>query len=125
MDERHACVSFWPKGRSRLPPVSRRDVLSIESQASEAGIEQSNHSVVVFPLWRRTALVRRVAMNLAVLAETEEADDYRYEVAEQLFTELSGMGVLEIEQDELVGAFFHQVELALEVLFDDVSENAL
>ena len=99
--------------------------MSIESQASEAGIEQSNHSVVVFPLWRRTALVRRVAMNLAVLAETEEADDYRYEVAEQLFTELSGMGVLEIEQDELVGAFFHQVELALEVLFDDVSENAL
>ncbi|RST87151.1 hypothetical protein EJC49_06815 [Aquibium carbonis] len=99
--------------------------MSIESQVSEAEVDQSRHSVVVFPLWRRTALVRRVAMNLAVLADSEEADDYRYQVAEQLFTELCGVGVLEVDQDELVGAFFHQVELALEVLFDDVSENAL
>jgi hypothetical protein len=35
------------------------------------------------------------------------------------------MGVGEFEQDELVGAFFHQVDLALEVLYDDVSEGAL
>jgi len=99
--------------------------LSIESHASEAASDHTNNSVVVFPLWRRAALVRRVAMNLAVLAETEEADDYRYEVADQFFAELSGMGVVEVDQDELVGAFFHQVDLVLEVLFDDVSENAL
>ena len=99
--------------------------MSIESHAPEADFDQSKSRVVVFPLWRRADAVRRVAMNLAVLAGTEEADDYRYQVADQFFAELSGMGVAEVEQDELVGAFFHQVDLALEVLYDDVSEGAL
>jgi len=99
--------------------------LSIESQAAEAMSRNAERRVVVFPLWRRAETVRRVAMNLAVLSGSEEADDYRYEVADRFFAELSALGVEEFEQDELVGAFFHQVDLALEVLFDDVSEGAL
>ncbi|MDN2580844.1 DUF6074 family protein [Aquibium sp. ELW1220] len=99
--------------------------MSTESAAAEIRSDESRSRVVVFPLWRRADAVRRVAMNLAVIAGTEEADDYRYEVADRFFAELTAMGVAEFEQDELVGAFFHQVDLALEVLYDDVSEGAL
>lgn len=102
--------------------ASGRDVLSIES-AAEANSNEGKSRVIVFPLWRRAETVRRVAMNLAVLNGSEEADDYRYEIADRFFAELSGMGVEEFEQDELVGAFFHQVDLTLEVLYDDVSES--
>jgi hypothetical protein len=99
--------------------------LSIELQAADARSATVENRVVVFPLWRRVDEVRRVAMNLAVVAGTEEADDYRFEVADRLFSELAAIGVPELDQDELVGAFFHQVDLALEVLYDDVSETAL
>jgi hypothetical protein len=99
--------------------------LSIELQAADAGSATVENRVVVFPLWRRVDEVRRVAMNLAVVAGTEDADDYRFEVANRLFAELAALGVAELDQDELVGAFFHQVDLALEVLYDDVSETAL
>ena len=99
--------------------------MSIESPVAETESTKAKCRVIVFPLWRRVGSVRQVAMNLAVLTGTEEADDYRYEVADRFFAELSAMGVAEVEQDELVGAFFHQVELTLEVLYDDVSESAL
>ena len=99
--------------------------MSIQFPAAEAMSTPAQCRIVVFPLWRRADVVRSVAMKLAPIAGTEAADDYRYEMADRLFAELSAMGVAETEQDELVGAFFHQVDLTLEVLYDDVSENAL
>ncbi|APH73566.1 DUF6074 family protein [Aquibium oceanicum] len=77
----------------------------------------------VFPLWRRTAEVRRAATTLAVIADTDDADDFRHALARQYFAELADFGLSEDEQDELVGAFFHQVELELEVMFLEASET--
>lgn len=99
--------------------------MSNELRAAETASASEPSSVVVFPLWRRADEVRRVAMNLAVIAGTEEADDYRFEIADRFFRELAMLDVPEFDQDELVGAFFHQVDLALEVLYDDASESVI
>ncbi len=98
-----------------------RRVLSVNLEVAVA--EKPVCQVTVFPLWRRTADVRRAATTLAVIAETDEADEFRHTLAQQFFTELAAIGLSEHEQDELVGAFFHQVELELEVMFLEASET--
>lgn len=98
-----------------------RSVVSVNQEIAE--IETHVCSVKVFPLWRRTAQVRRAATTLAVIADTDDADDFRHTLAQQFFAELAPIGLSEYEQDELVGAFFHQVELELEVMFIEASET--
>ncbi|MEX0404254.1 DUF6074 family protein [Aquibium sp. LZ166] len=95
--------------------------MSVEPNVAET--ETVECRINIFPLWRRTAEVRRAAMTLAVIADTDEADDYRHALARRFFAELAGFGLGEDEQDELVGAFFHQVELELEVMFFEASET--
>lgn len=80
--------------------------------------------VVSFPLHRRTGEVRRVARALAAIADVDDCDAYRHDLAEEMFASLASLGLSEDEQDEEVGAFFHAVECALEHVFAEALEQA-
>lgn len=58
---------------------------------------------------RRVARIRAVASFLHRAPSAEVADRCAGDVADQLFVELGALGLGEAEQDEAVGAFFHEV----------------
>ncbi|MEQ8297816.1 MAG: DUF6074 family protein [Nitratireductor sp.] len=85
--------------------------------SKEGGV--SSARVVAFPLWRRADEVARAARALAALGDLDARDTYRHRLAARFFAELDTFGLSEVDQDEEVGAFFYEVELALEDLFGE------
>ncbi|PSM16752.1 MULTISPECIES: DUF6074 family protein [Nitratireductor] len=79
--------------------------------------------VVAFPLWRRADAVARAARALAALGDLDARDDYRHRLAARFFAELDALGLSEADQDEEVGAFFYEVEFALEDLFGEALKD--
>lgn len=75
--------------------------------------------VVAFPLWRRAGEVDAAARVLAGISNVDARDEFRHGLAARFFSELEKLGLCESEQDEEVGAFFYEVELALQDLFED------
>ena len=67
-------------------------------------------TVVYFPLARQVKRIDAVASLVARLTDVDIADFCRHRIADDLFRELSDLGVPEAEQDEAVGAFFAAVE---------------
>ncbi|MVA98412.1 hypothetical protein GN330_14275 [Nitratireductor sp. CAU 1489] len=83
------------------------------------GDATSSARVFAFPLWRRADEVGRAARALAALGDLDARDAYRHRLAARFFAEFDRLGLPEAEQDEEVGAFFYEVEFALEDLFGD------
>ncbi|MEO9611923.1 MAG: DUF6074 family protein [Nitratireductor sp.] len=83
------------------------------------GDAASSARVVAFPLWRRAGEVARAARALAALGDLDARDEYRHQLAARFFAEFERLGLAEAEQDEEVGAFFYEVEMALEDLFGE------
>ena len=67
-------------------------------------------AVVSFPLDRQVRRIQAAASLLARLDNSDIADFCRHRIADDLFRELSDLGIAEAEQDEAVGAFFAAVE---------------
>lgn len=76
--------------------------------------------VIAFPPSRRTAKVRRTARAIFAQPSVDRGDRIRHYVAAALFLELERLGLDDTAQEESVGAFFHEVELELYLLEDEV-----
>ncbi len=72
-------------------------------------------SVVAFPDSRRTALVRRAARQLDLVASDDVAVDLVCDgLADEMRARIAALGMDEDAQDEAVGAFFVAVDAARE-----------
>jgi hypothetical protein len=74
--------------------------------------------VIPFPLTKRVAKIRDVAVKLMEKTTDRHAEIYRNKIADSLFKDLARLGMAEDDQDEQVGAFFTAVELELSRLYD-------
>jgi hypothetical protein len=66
--------------------------------------------VILFPLLSRVGRIRDVASKMLDKATDRHADYYRNQVTQALLRQLDRVGVLEHEQDEHLGAFWHAVQ---------------
>jgi hypothetical protein len=72
--------------------------------------------VIVFPLQRQRRQIEDLARRLARKRSQQAADRECAAVADAMFARLAALGLSEAEQDEAVGAFFHEVDCEVDRL---------
>jgi hypothetical protein len=89
---------------------------SFMSQGQSSVALEMECSVLVFPPERQASRVREVAGRLMRKRSQKAADAECSRVADEMFARLAALGLGEAEQDEAVGAFFHEVDCEMDRL---------
>jgi hypothetical protein len=80
------------------------------------GISPQQYSVIAFPPPRQRREIEALARRLSRKRSQAAADRECSMVADAMFARLAALGLSEAEQDEAVGAFFHEVDCEVDRL---------
>ena len=82
-------------------------------------VAEPKGEVVLFPPARQSREIEDLARRLVRKRSQDAADRECARVSDAMFARLAALGLSECEQDEAVGAFFHEVDCEVERLLEE------